>query len=237
MSQGEQAVNDDLRALGDAYRLGQIARAEYRSRRRHLLSSAIVSDVETARNPIAASPQAAAQSRPGRAAPQTAAGPVSAPRATIRPYSGPSTPASPPRKSGFGWLQIAGLVIVMVVLAGVGFAFLMTPSAKNAKSASSQTPAAPDPAAALDDAATQFVDNGRWTATDIEAFLRTWNAAGEVARKDVIGRPSFVHLREQLAYNIRVTKVLLDDAAPDSSKIEQAKALDTMDQELNKALH
>ncbi|OOG63855.1 hypothetical protein B0E46_07850 [Rhodanobacter sp. B04] len=39
MTEWEQAVNRDLRALDEAHRLGRITRADYRARRRKLLQS------------------------------------------------------------------------------------------------------------------------------------------------------------------------------------------------------
>ena len=39
MTEREQAINRDLRALDDAHRLGRITRADYRARRRRVLQS------------------------------------------------------------------------------------------------------------------------------------------------------------------------------------------------------
>ena len=58
-----RAVNQDLRVLDDAHRLGRITRAEYRARRRRLLESLYdPSAVVTARNTLV--PPTATTTRP-----------------------------------------------------------------------------------------------------------------------------------------------------------------------------
>lgn len=52
MNERERHVNQSLRALDDAHRLGRLSREEYRSRRRHLLGALRDSHVVTARNAI-----------------------------------------------------------------------------------------------------------------------------------------------------------------------------------------
>jgi hypothetical protein len=52
MTERERHVNQSLRALDEAHRLGRITREEYRSRRRHLLGALNESHVVTARNAI-----------------------------------------------------------------------------------------------------------------------------------------------------------------------------------------
>lgn len=52
MSEREHHVNQSLRALDEAHRLGRLTREEYRSRRRHLLGALRDSHVVTARNAI-----------------------------------------------------------------------------------------------------------------------------------------------------------------------------------------
>jgi hypothetical protein len=52
MSDREHHVNQSLRALDEAHRLGRLTREEYRSRRRHLLGALRDSHVVTARNAI-----------------------------------------------------------------------------------------------------------------------------------------------------------------------------------------
>jgi hypothetical protein len=54
MSKRELAVNQELRALDEAHRLGRVSRAEYRSRRRQLIGTLRDSSgVVTARNALA----------------------------------------------------------------------------------------------------------------------------------------------------------------------------------------
>lgn len=52
--QRERAVNDDLQALADAYRLGQIPREEYRARRRRVLEGYAERAVAAAATPAPA---------------------------------------------------------------------------------------------------------------------------------------------------------------------------------------
>lgn len=52
MTDREHHVNQSLRALDEAHRLGRLTREEYRSRRRHLLGALRDSHVVTARNAI-----------------------------------------------------------------------------------------------------------------------------------------------------------------------------------------
>ncbi|GLQ99203.1 hypothetical protein [Dyella mobilis] len=52
MTERERHVNQSLRALDEAHRLGRITREEYRSRRRHLLGTMSESHAVTARNAI-----------------------------------------------------------------------------------------------------------------------------------------------------------------------------------------
>lgn len=52
MSHSDKAINDKLKVLGDAYRLGDISREEYRARRRQVLmglgnDAAALSDDDT----------------------------------------------------------------------------------------------------------------------------------------------------------------------------------------------
>jgi hypothetical protein len=67
MNDRERHVNQSLRALDDAHRLGRIGREEYRSRRRHLLGALRDSHVVTARNAIVrpAAPQQERTALPG----------------------------------------------------------------------------------------------------------------------------------------------------------------------------
>ncbi len=74
MNEREGAVNQDLQVLGDAYRLGQIAAAEYRMRRRNVLATLRRSDTITARKvPKAASTETVRNSRPGVRMPSSGA--------------------------------------------------------------------------------------------------------------------------------------------------------------------
>ncbi len=73
MNEREGAVNQDLQVLGDAYRLGQIAAAEYRMRRRNVLATLRRSDTITARKaPKAASIETVRTSRPSARTPSGA---------------------------------------------------------------------------------------------------------------------------------------------------------------------
>lgn len=107
MSERERQVNQGLRALDDAHRLGRIAREEYRRRRRHLLGSlnadgAVVTGRDTLRRPA------------------PAAGPLG-PAAYAHRYGSRhlAEPALPHQRPGLPWRQLAmftGVVVVGVVL-------------------------------------------------------------------------------------------------------------------------
>lgn len=111
MNERERAANNDLQILGDAYRLGQIPRDEYRARRRHVFAG------------LRGDPASNASRRPGLnglpdAAPRSSA--VSSSRNEAK--AGTALPVAAARPSGtpapgirkYGWLLA---IIVLLILA------------------------------------------------------------------------------------------------------------------------
>ena len=69
MTEREQAINRDLRALDDAHRLGRITRADYRARRRRVLQSLYDSSAIVTARKVLVTPDAltAPRTRPRQA--------------------------------------------------------------------------------------------------------------------------------------------------------------------------
>ena len=127
--------------------------------------------------------------------------------------------------------RVAAFGVAILVIAMLAFWLLRESHGKSSTPISAAEPTSRD-TAALEALATRFVDDNRWDASAIEAFLQTWRATDIGIRAAAMERPALTRLREQITYNERVTTVLLDDSAPGSGKLEQAKALREFDQEL-----
>lgn len=110
MNERERAANNDLQILGDAYRLGQIPRDEYRARRRHVFAGLRGDSVSNAsRSPdLDGLPEAARRSSAALSSRNEAKAGIALPVSAARPSE---TPASGIRK--YGWL----LAIVLLILA------------------------------------------------------------------------------------------------------------------------
>lgn len=115
MNERERAANNDLQMLGDAYRLGQIPRDEYRARRRHVFAGLRGNPASNAsRSPdLAGLPDAARRtSAAAFSRNQAKAGNV-LPVSAVRPSGTPTTGI---RK--YGWrLAIVLLILVAALLA------------------------------------------------------------------------------------------------------------------------
>lgn len=107
MNHREQAINQDLQILADAYRLGHIQRPEYRARRRHVLAGWQAIGDQPAAPPavLPAAPAVAAQAAAGRHREPPVA--VSVP------------PASGARGYRYG---IAVVLLALLLVAGLAFA-------------------------------------------------------------------------------------------------------------------
>ena len=106
-----RAVNQDLRVLDDAHRLGRITRAEYRARRRRLLESLYdPSAVVTARNTLVP-PTATTTPRPRRApaAPRDDASADSASHALTNLLA---------MRPAMRWKAVGGVVLLLVIALG-----------------------------------------------------------------------------------------------------------------------
>jgi hypothetical protein len=111
MNDRERAVNQDLQILGDAYRLRQIRRDEYRLRRRHVLAGLRArDDVETTRKPLR---RAAAVAAAASAQPQP------------QPAAAGSTAGSP--RAGVAWKYWLLFGFGLLVVAAVAWLLLRSP--------------------------------------------------------------------------------------------------------------
>jgi len=110
MNERERAANNDLQILGDAYRLGQIPRDEYRARRRHVFAGLRGDPVSNAsrRPELDSRPDAERRSSAALFSRNEAKAGMSLPVAAAQ---APGTPSSGIRK--YGWL----LAIVLLILA------------------------------------------------------------------------------------------------------------------------
>ncbi|MCX7061268.1 MAG: hypothetical protein NTZ11_10295 [Gammaproteobacteria bacterium] len=111
MNERERAANNDLQILGDAYRLGQIPRDEYRARRRHVFAGLRGDSVSNAsRSPdLDGLPEAARRSSAALSSRNEAKAGMSLPVAAAQ---APGTPWSGIRK--YGWLLA---IIILLILA------------------------------------------------------------------------------------------------------------------------
>jgi len=113
MNERERAANNDLQILGDAYRLGQIPRDEYRARRRRVFAG-LRGDPgsNVSRSPdLDGLPEAARQSSAALSSRNEAKAGIALPVSAARPSE---TPASGIRK--YGWLLA---IIILLILAAV----------------------------------------------------------------------------------------------------------------------
>ncbi len=188
-----RAVNQDLQILGDAYRLGQIQRDEYRARRRHVLAALRSGgDADTTRKSLPAGPAAA---RPR------------APQSSSPPAAAPTRPAAP----SIAWKYWALFGIGMLVVAGALVWLLKAPE-------DALSPVAPvaarTPLADLEADASEFTARDDWQPASVEAWLARWTRAEPALRRQALSRPALQQLRDQAAYNLSVRKAL---ATPDSN--------------------
>jgi len=205
MNERERAVNQDLQTLGDAYRLGQIRRDDYRARRRRVLASLKVVEGDTTRQPP----------RAGRAGGEREAG------------GGKALPGMRPVWK-YGLLLAVALSLLVVLLylrLGEGSRSAAEPEAVSMASPS----APPEVLSALEVEAEQFLIRDDWQPASVSAWLQRWQAVDEAARRAALGRPVLQRMRAQLAYEISVQKALQggDTPAADTAVLEQlARALD-----------
>lgn len=208
MNERERAVNQDLQTLGDAYRLGQIRRDDYRARRRRVLASLKVVEGDTTRQPL----------RAGRAGGER------------EPGGGMARPGmSPVWKVGL--LLVVGLSLLVVLLylrLGDGSRSAAEPEAVSTAAPSATT--VPSAAlSALEVEAEQFLIRDDWQPASVSAWLQRWLAVDAAARRAALGSPVLQRMRAQLAYEISVQKALQggDTPAADTAVLEQlARALD-----------
>lgn len=237
MNDRERAVNQDLQILGDAYRLGQIQREEYRARRRHVLAGLRASnDVDTTRKPIKAAAADAARAPVTTAGHRGISGPLSpsaaAERAAASGAPAATGVAAPVARASVAWkywlLFGAGLLAVAVAVA------LLLKSPDEEAAASAVTPvAAADPLGELEASASRFTDRDDWQPTAVEAWLSGWQRADLAVRRAALARPALQQLRDQATYHLSVRKALApadagaDAAAAGTDAIERLlRALD-----------
>lgn len=205
MNERERAVNQDLQTLGDAYRLGQIRRDDYRARRRRVLASLKVVEGDTTRQPL----------RAGRAGDER------------EPSSGKVQPGMNPVWK-YGLLLVVGLSLLVVLLylrLGDGSRSAVEPEAVS-MAAPAVTPAA---LSALEVEAEQFLIRDDWQPASVSAWLQRWQSIDEAARRAALDSPVLQRMRAQLAYEISVQKALQGGDTPtaDTAVLEQlARALD-----------
>ncbi|WP_293371309.1 hypothetical protein [Nevskia sp.] len=190
MSDRLHAVNQDLQILGDAYRLGQIQRDEYRARRRHVLAALRSGgDADTTRKSLPM-----AQSGPRRTAP-------------LPTTAAATKPAAPPVARKYWLLFGIGVLGLAAVLAWL----LKAP--EDAPPSAVAPVAARTPLADLEAAASELTARDDWQAATVQAWLIRWQQAEPALRRQALSRPALQHLRDQAAYNLSVRKAL---ATPDS---------------------
>lgn len=105
MNRQENAVNGNLCVLDEAYRLGRITRDEYRARRRYVIGRLSDSNAAAARNAITQQGSVADARSRGGDQPVTVAAPQ-----LMLPSRGPMV-----------WKRLAGLVVLIVVVALVWY--------------------------------------------------------------------------------------------------------------------
>lgn len=231
MNDRERAVNQDLQILGDAYRLGQIQREEYRARRRHVLAGLRSSnDVDTTRKPLKGSNSETVRAQVPLAGSRTISGPLSPAAAAdrARPAMPASSAAAPRSVAWKYWLLFGiGLLVVAVAVA----LLLKSPDEEPKLSAAPVVVA--DPLAELEASASRFTDRDDWQQPSIEAWIASWQGADLAVRRAALGRPALQQLRDQATYNLSVRKALAtpeagaDPAATGTDAIERLlQALD-----------
>ena len=203
MSHRVKAINDDLRMLGDDYRLGRIAREEYRHRRRRLLRP-VDTTSRTARKPLIPRFRRKRRSMSRCWRPRTGLQEMIARLGSM---------TTGRRLAAFG---MAALLFALLA-----FWLLHDPDGTSSTTISSAE-AGSGETAALERWRHRFVDNNRWDAPSIEAFLQTWRAADAGTRKMAEERPAIARLREQITYNQR-TSMLLDDSARGSGRLNRQR--------------
>jgi len=209
MNDRERAVNQDLQILGDAYRLGQIQREEYRARRRHVLAGLRSgSDLDTTRKPGADRDFDTVRAPVPHGASGLSAAPVAAGVDGGRP-----SVRTAPRGSSIAWqywlLFGIGLVIVAVALA----LLLKSPDEPAPATAVSAAPAALDPLAELEASIGQFTERDDWQAAAVDTLTLRWQRLDPALRRAALRRPALQQLRDQASYNLSVRKAL---ASPDA---------------------
>jgi hypothetical protein len=224
MNDRERAVNQDLQILGDAYRLDQIRRDEYRVRRRHVLAGLRASqDADTTRKPVKATASDAARHRDPGATQRSISGPLSPSAAANR--AAPEAAAVPSR-SGVAWkywlLFGVGLLIVAAAVA------LLLKSPDDGRT-SSTAPASVSPLAELEASASGFADRDDWQSAAIDAWLARWQRADAALRREALARPALQALRDQATYNLSVRKAL---AAPDDAADSATAGTDAIERML-----
>lgn len=209
MNDRERAVNQDLQILGDAYRLGQIQREEYRARRRHVLAGLRSSnDVDTTRKPLKGSSSETIRSP--LTATRTISGPLSPAAAAERARPSMPSAAAPAARSVAWkyWLLFGiGLLVVAVAVA------LLLKSPDEEPKLSAAPAVVGDPLAELEASASRFTDRDDWQQPSVEAWIVGWQRADISVRRAALGRPALQQLRDQATYNLSVRKAL---AAPEA---------------------
>eukprot|EP00611_Tribonema_gayanum_P032693 TRINITY_DN9880_c0_g1_i2.p1 TRINITY_DN9880_c0_g1~~TRINITY_DN9880_c0_g1_i2.p1 ORF type:complete len:234 (-),score=45.96 TRINITY_DN9880_c0_g1_i2:459-1160(-) len=210
MNDRERAVNQDLQILGDAYRLGQIQREEYRARRRHVLAGLRSSnDVDTTRKPLKGSNSETVRAHVPLSGSRTISGPLSPAAAAER--ARPAMASAAPAARSVAWkywlLFGIGLLVVAVAVA------LLLKSPDEEPKLSAAPAAVVDPLAELEASASRFTDRDDWQKPAIEAWIASWQGADVAVRRTALGRPALQQLRDQATYNLSVRKAL---AAPEA---------------------
>lgn len=199
MNDRERSVNRDLQILGDAYRLGQIQREEYRARRRHVLATLTAGgDPDSTRRQMAGSPVETIR------APRPPAGEAGVQLPTPA-ASGAETASRTSRK--YGLLLVIGLLLAAAAIALV---LLKTSEPLPAMSSASS---ADDPLAELDAATARFSEQDDWRPAAIDAWMTRWQQLEPDLRGAALARPTLQQLRDQAVYKRSVRRAL---AAPDA---------------------
>lgn len=226
MNDRQRAVNQDLQTLGDAYRLGQIQRDEYRLRRRHVLAGLRAGDdADTTRKPIRSGSGDAARVRASAASPQAAAYSPAAAAA----HRATGTAPAPVAASGVAWrywlLFGLGLLLAAAALA-------MLVRAPDESPVPASAPTARSPLAELEASASAFTDRDDWQPAAVDAWVARWQRIDAGLRRQALARPALQHLRDQASYQLSVRKAL---AAPESGGDERDAGAASLEQ-LLKAL-
>ncbi|MBA4285313.1 MAG: hypothetical protein C0434_07245 [Xanthomonadaceae bacterium] len=201
MNDRERSVNRDLQILGDAYRLGQIQREEYRARRRHVLATLTAGgDPDSTRRPMAGSPVETIR------APRPPAGEAGVQLPTPA-ASGAET--SPRTSRKYGLLLVIGLLLAAAAIA-LALVLLKTSEPLPAVSSASS---ADDPLAELDAATARFSEQDDWRPAAIDAWMTRWQQLEPDLRGAALARPTLQQLHDQAVYKRSVRRAL---AAPDA---------------------